>query len=100
MQGEHPTHADIHYRLGEVSGKVESLQASVKSLAHSDEILTCSLAANHDVLANKISGINDRVTMLFTGVLIAAFTIPLIIPVAAHFVDNLWPQSSQPITKP
>jgi hypothetical protein len=100
MQEGQPTHADIHYRLGEVSGKVESLQASVKNLAHTDEVLTCSIAANHDALAGKISGINDRVTMLFTGVLLAAFVIPIALPIAGHYIDDLFAQKPHPAARP
>ena len=100
MQEEHPTHGDIHYRLGQVSEKCESLQVSVKALAHSDERLTCVIAANHKELGDKLSGVNDKVVMLFTGVLIAAFTIPLVVPIATHIIDDLWAQKSQPAPKP
>ena len=100
MEEQSPTHADIHYRLGQVSGKVESLQASVKNLANTDEKLTCSVAANHDALASKISGISDRVTMLFTGVLLVAFVIPIAIPIAGHYINDLWEPKPQPTAKP
>ena len=91
MEEEHPTHADIHYRLGQVGEKCESLQASIKSLEHSDEVLTCSIAANHEVVTSKISSINDKVTMLFTGVLIVGFALPLVMSAEylAHYSQVL-----------
>ena len=100
MQEEHPTHADIHYRLGQVSGQVESLQQAVKTLEHNDERLTCNLATNLDALTVKITSVSDKVTMLFTGVLIAAFVIPIAVPIVGHYMNDLWMHRSHPTTKP
>jgi hypothetical protein len=100
MQEEHPTHSDIHYRLGQVGEKCESLQASVKTLAHNDEVLTCTIAANHEAVTKKITGVNDKVIMLFTGVMIAAFLMPFVVPIVGHYMNAIWQDNSQPTTKP
>ena len=101
MEEQHPTHSDIHYRLGQVSGKVESLSVSIKSLEHSDEMITSNLATHYGALSAKMASINDRVTMLFTGVIISAFVLPIAIPIIGHFINNAWPpRIHQPATKP
>ena len=87
-QPEGTSQADIYYRLGQVSEKCASLQTSVHAMEH-----------NSEVLATKISTMDSKVTMLFTGVIIAAFLMPIIIPVAAHFIDAVFSQNN-PTSKP
>jgi hypothetical protein len=61
-----PTHTDLYYRLGDISGKIDAIQRAM-----------IEKTSNIEQVGDRLRQIELRVSMLTAGVVILAFVIPL-----------------------
>jgi hypothetical protein len=61
-----PTHTDLYYRLGDISGKIDAIQRAM-----------IEKTSNIEQVGDRLRQIELRVSMLTAGVVILAFVLPL-----------------------